>query len=249
MLISNKLVSLLRGDVRTVVLTGAGISAESGVPTFRGADGLWDKFDPRELASIDGFMQNPKIVWEWYLFRRGVIENAKPNKGHKTLAALSRKLTDFTLITQNVDNLHRRAGSEGVIELHGNILRNKCFECGEPLPDQEINPDDLPRCQCGGRIRPDVIWFGEMLPEEAVNIAMTTSLRAQLFFSIGTSAEVFPAADLPRIAKRSGAYLVEINPTQTPLSMLADEMLQGKAGEVLPQIWEHVYGAAVRTSP
>jgi NAD-dependent deacetylase len=235
---SEKLANLLKADVPTVVLTGAGISAESGVATFRGGDGLWDKFSPQELASVDAFMANPKLVWEWYLFRRNVVTQAKPNAGHLTLAAMERRMTDFTLITQNVDNLHQEAGSERVIELHGNIKRNKCLRCGAPIGEIDIDPDQLPLCSCGGQIRPDVVWFGEMLPEDALQISLNTAAHAQLFFSIGTSAVVYPAADLPITAKRCGAYLVEINPETTPLTRFADEVYQGKSGELLPMIWQ-----------
>ncbi|MFH2054650.1 MAG: NAD-dependent deacylase [bacterium] len=238
MQISERLRGLLRQQVPTVALTGAGVSAESGVPTFRGVDGIWRKLNPMELASIDGFMSNPKLVWEWYLFRRDVIGKVKPNPGHFTLAEMARKFPDFTLVTQNVDNLHQDAGSPQVIELHGNIRRNKCFECGKPMPDMEIDPEDLPTCSCGGRVRPDVVWFGEMLPLDAIDFAQTKSAAAKLFFSIGTSAEVYPAAGLPRLAKQSGAYLVEINADPTPITAIANESLRGKSGEILPLIWE-----------
>lgn len=238
MQISETLRNLLREQVPTVALTGAGVSAESGVPTFRGVDGIWRKMNPMELASIDGFMANPSLVWEWYLFRRDLISRVKPNPGHFTLAEMARQLSDFTLITQNVDNLHQDAGSLEVIELHGNIRRNKCCECGQPLPDLEINPEELPTCSCGGRVRPDVVWFGEMLPLAAIDSAQSKSAEARLFFSIGTSAEVYPAAGLPRLAKQSGAYLVEINADPTPVTAIADESFRGKSGEILPLIWE-----------
>jgi NAD-dependent deacetylase len=240
MRITPKLIELLRANVRTVVLTGAGVSAESGVPTFRGNDGLWNKFDPTELASMNAFMRNPKLVWEWYLYRRDVIGKAEPNMGHKTLAKMEQHLSAFTLVTQNVDNLHRRAGSQNVIELHGNIQRNKCRQCGSPMDQLEIDPDNIPRCSCGGQIRPDVVWFGELLPEEALRTAITRAEESALFLSIGTSALVYPAADLPLIARNNGAYLVEINPEPTALTPLADEVFPGKSGEILPIIWQAV---------
>jgi len=208
------------------------------VPTFRGDGGLWSKFDPTELASMDAFMRNPKLVWEWYLYRREVIGKAKPNAGHATLANMEQQLNAFTLITQNVDDLHRRAGSRNVIELHGNILRNKCRQCGSPVDQLEIDPDNIPRCLCGGQIRPDVVWFGEMLPEEALTFAMKKAEESELFLSIGTSAVVYPAADLPLIAKNNGAYVVEINPEPTALTPYADEVFRGKSGEILPTIWQ-----------
>lgn len=235
---SEKLIALLRTKVRTVVLTGAGISAESGVPTFRGAgDSLWSKFDPRELASIDGFMANPGLVWEWYLWRRNLIHDVKPNAGHTVLAQLEKYLPAFTLITQNVDNLHQRAGSEHVIELHGNIHRNKCLRCQQPMDVDSFDTKEIPTCTCGGMVRPDVVWFGEMLPEWEIATAIEKSRYAELFLTIGTSAEVFPAADLPVLAKRCGAYLVEINPDETPISDHADEIARAKSGEVLSDLW------------
>ena len=241
MKISDKLTDLLRRKAKTAVLTGAGVSAESGVPTFRGGDGLWDKFNPMELASIDGFMSNPKLVWEWYLFRRNVINDVRPNEGHKTLVKFEQYLDDFTLITQNVDNLHREAGSESIVELHGNIKRNKCFKCGCRMPDSIIiDPDDIPTCACGGQIRPDVVWFGEMLPEGAMETAQCKAVESELFFSIGTAAEVYPAAQLPYLAQQHGAYLVEINPQPTPITEIADETFSAPSGEVLPLLWKEL---------
>ncbi len=235
---SENLLRLLRANVRTVVLTGAGISAESGVPTFRGgSNSLWDQFNPMELASVEGFLGNPKLVWEWYLWRRELIGKVQPNPGHRILVELERHLTEFTLITQNVDNLHQRAGSRNVVELHGNIHRNKCQRCGKAMTAATIDPSNLPRCHCGGSIRPDVVWFGELLPQLSLEAANSRAADAELFLSIGTSAEVFPAADLPIVAKRCGAYLVEINPDETRISAHADEVLRGPAGEVLPEIW------------
>lgn len=155
---SERLLRLLREDAAVVVLTGAGISAESGVPTFRGKDGLWNKFDPRELACIDAFMANPQLVWEWYMFRRRLVREAQPNAGHRTLVEMQRQLGNLTLITQNVDNLHQLAGSQNVIELHGNIMRNKCFDCGAPMELAEIDPENIPLCECGGKIR--LMWSG-----------------------------------------------------------------------------------------
>ncbi len=237
---STKLIELLRANVRTVALTGAGVSAESGIPTFRGDDGLWSKFSPSELASMEAFMRNPKLVWEWYLYRRDIVGRAEPNPGHETLANMERQLRDFVLITQNVDNLHRKAGSVNVIELHGNIQRNKCMTCGMQIGDIMIDSDNLPRCSCGGQVRPDVVWFGEMLPQDALISATDKAEQAKLFFSIGTSAVVYPAADLPLIAKDAGAYLVEINPEPTPITCFADEVFTGKSGDILPALWDAV---------
>lgn len=225
---------------RGVVLTGAGISAESGVPTFRGNEGLWSKFRPEDLATMEAFIANSKLVWEWYSWRRDLIRQVKPNTGHFALVELAKWFPSFTLITQNVDNLHRLAGSANVLEIHGNILRNKCVDCGRPIElAHEIDPAAIPCCEvCGGKIRPDVVWFGEMLPEETIEAAFTAAEEAEVFFSIGTSALVHPAASLPLVAKRRGAVLVEINPDRTPLSDIADFCFSAKSGELLPRLIE-----------
>jgi NAD-dependent deacetylase len=225
---------------RCAVLTGAGISAESGVPTFRGQDGLWGKFKAEELATMDAFMANPKLVWEWYNWRRELMANVKPNPGHEALAGLEELIGEFTLITQNIDGLHREAGSNNILELHGNIHRNKCANCNRVLPaTTEIDPDNIPTCEeCGGRIRPDVVWFGEMLDGDILSTAFRMSEEAEVFFSVGTSAIVHPAASLPMMAKRSGATLIEINPERTPLTDLADFYVSAKSGEFLPGLVE-----------
>ena len=225
-----------------VVLTGAGISAESGVPTFRGQQGLWKKFRPEQLATMESFLSSPEVVWEWYNWRRELIAEVKPNPGHYALQEMESFFSDFTLITQNVDNLHRVAGSKGILELHGNIYRNKCADCEFVLRDDlEIDPAEIPTCQrCGGKIRPDVVWFGEMLPRETIEKAFAKAEQAEVFFSIGTSALVQPAASLPLVAKRSGATLVEVNPERTPLSDLADFSFLAKSGELLPELVEKV---------
>lgn len=237
-----KLATLVETAQNAVVLTGAGISAESGVPTFRGAEGLWGKFKAEELATMEAFMANPKIVWEWYNWRRELLTNVEPNNGHKALCALESWFNSFTLITQNVDGLHAKAGSEGVLELHGNIERNKCAGCNRPFESKvDIDPDNAPRCDhCGGKVRPDVVWFGEMLPEETIDTAFIRSRQADIFFCVGTSALVHPAASLPVTAKSSGASLIEINPEPTPISAIADICLHDKAGRVLPQIVDYL---------
>ncbi|MEW6051646.1 MAG: NAD-dependent deacylase [Candidatus Zixiibacteriota bacterium] len=233
-----KIARVIRQSRRCVVLTGAGISAESGVPTFRGKEGLWGKFRPEELATMGAFLANPKIVWEWYNWRRQLIAKVEPNAGHYALAEMSRWFRSFTLVTQNVDNLHRLAGSTEVLELHGNIYRNKCAKCGRLFEEtEEIEPSRIPACRyCGGAIRPDVVWFGEMLPEDVIDLAFRRSEEADLFLSVGTSALVHPAATLPVVAKRHGAVLVEINPEPTPLSELADYAIQQPAGQALPAL-------------
>jgi NAD-dependent deacetylase len=233
--VSDRLRSLLKRETRVAVLTGAGISAESGVPTFRGEDGLWKKFRPEELATFDAFMANPELVWEWYEYRRKIVEEIEPNPGHVALVDFQKHFDKFDLITQNVDGLHHRAGSENVIELHGNIRKNKCIRCGRAYETLEGTlPGYPPQCPCGGNIRPDVVWFGEMLPQDAINYAFDASSRCTLFFSVGTSAVIHPAASLPLIAKRNGAYVVEVNVAPTEITHLVDESLMGKSGEILP---------------
>lgn len=225
-----------------VVLTGAGISAESGVPTFRGKEGLWGKFKPEELATMDAFMANPELVWEWYSWRRDLLNKVKPNAGHRALGELEQLSARFTLITQNVDGLHHQAGSKNVLELHGNIMRNKCADCGRPFESTvDIDPQAIPACpDCNGQIRPDIVWFGELLDSKTIDTAFAESDRADVFMSIGTSAIVQPAATLPFSAKRSGATLIEINPEPTPLSDLADYRIDKPAGEFLPRLVERV---------
>lgn len=221
-----------------VCLTGAGISAESGIPTFRGADGVWKKFRPEELATVEAFLANPGLVNEWYRFRREKIASAQPNAGHLALAAWQRRQPGFELVTQNVDGLHQRAGSEGVIELHGNLWRDRCLECGER---RNADPEDLsavPLCQCGGALRPDVVWFGEWLPEEALDRAFDRAAACELFLLVGTSAVVSPASELPLVARRSGACLIEVNPEPTVLSGHADFNFFATAGETLPWLLE-----------
>ncbi len=236
----SELLSFLRAANRVVVLTGAGVSAESGVPTFRDAQtGLWARYDPTQLATPDAFRRNPALVWDWYAYRRDLIAAVRPNPAHYALAALEARYPDFVLITQNIDGLHAQAGSRKVIELHGNIRRVKCFVCGKPASTWDDSREKPPRCgSCGGLLRPDVVWFGETLPMDALRRAVEAAERAEVFFSIGTSAVVEPAASLPRVARRKGAVLVEINPDTTPLTPLADYVFHGKAEEILPALWE-----------
>jgi len=236
---SETLKSLLKKDKRVVVLTGAGISAESGVPTFRGENGLWKKFKPEELATFDAFISNPQLVWEWYEYRRKLISEVKPNPAHFSLVEMQAYFENFCLITQNVDGLHQKAGSKEVIELHGSIKRNRCINCGLKFEEFELSSEEIPpKCRCGGLIRPDVVWFGEMLPPEAIKKAFELSSSCDIFFSIGTSAVVYPAASLPLVAKNAEAYLLEVNLERTELSNLADEVFLGKAGEIMPKISE-----------
>lgn len=227
---------------KIVVLTGAGISAESGVPTFRGKEGLWGKFKAEELATMDAFMANPAIVWEWYNWRRDLMGKVEPNPGHYALAEMENLKDDFTLVTQNVDGLHKIAGSQNILELHGNIYRNKCVKCNRLHNESlDIDPNDIPTCEsCGGKLRPDVVWFGEMLDRVVIETAFRVSEQSELFFSVGTSAIIHPAASLPMTAKQMGATLVEVNPEETPLSYMADYSIRAKSGEYMPELIEKI---------
>lgn len=236
--IPSDVVQRLRSARSVCVLTGAGISAESGVPTFRGEHGLWKKFRPEELANFEAFIRNPELVWEWYSYRRTLIHEVKPNPGHTALVELEKRVADFTLVTQNVDNLHARAGSRNIVELHGNIERSYCIECRKSASDVPLDlSSGVPRCSaCGGLIRPDVVWFGEVLPVGAFAKAEAAARRCQLFLCVGTSSLVFPAASLPFTALEHGSYVVEINLEETDLSSRAHQTLLGKSGEILPQL-------------
>jgi NAD-dependent deacetylase len=236
--IAQGLIAALRDAERVVALTGSGISAESGVPTFREAQtGLWERYDPQELATPGAFARDPRLVWEWYEWRRHLVAEAGPNPGHRALAGFERRTPGFTLVTQNVDGLHERAGSRNVIELHGNILRSKCSFEGEVVRPEEHDESVPPHCpRCGAFLRPDVVWFGEMLPAGVLEAASEAARRCDLFFSIGTSSLVYPAAALPYEALENGAVLAEINLKETPLSRHADYSVWGPAGEVLPNL-------------
>lgn len=228
----------LRKSVNICALTGAGVSAESGVPTFRGKEGLWSKFKPEELANFQAFSQNPELVWEWYQYRRNIVSHVEPNPGHFALAEWEKQHDNFTMITQNVDGLHQRAGSRRVIELHGNILRNRCLKCGNVSDSAEVNfKDKVPLCPCGGMLRPDVVWFGEMLPPQVLTEGFAAAEAADLFLSLGTSAVVYPAASLPEIARAKGAFLIEVNIEPTALTAIADLFLEGPSGQVLPELF------------
>jgi NAD-dependent deacetylase len=247
---SAELIRAIRAAQRVVVLTGAGVSAESGVPTFRDAQtGLWSRFKPEELATPEAFRMNPKRVWEWYAMRRARLHQVQPNPGHQAIVELERRVPEFLLVTQNVDGLHQQAGSRKCVELHGNITRTKCFE-ENVVVDEEVQTDDVPpRCpRCGGHLRPDVVWFNEMLPEGAFEQALSAARQCELFFSVGTSALVFPAASLPVDAVEAGARLVEINVEPTPLTPQAHDFLQGPSGAILPALLRTVWPFSPGTS-
>lgn len=242
---SDALVDRLVEADRVAVLTGAGISAESGIPTFRDPGGIWEKFDPQELANVEAFLDNPELVQGWYRHRRQLVEDAEPNAGHRALAEMEAYVPKLEVITQNVDDLHNRAGSSVVIELHGNITRNYCMECERPAEaetvDASIQNGEPARCPaCDGLIRPDVVWFGEMLPPDAIERANAATEQADVFLSVGTSAVVYPAARLPLVAREHGAYVAEVNPDPTGVTEEVDESIHEKAGEVLPALRDAV---------
>ncbi|MBK7659095.1 MAG: NAD-dependent deacylase [Betaproteobacteria bacterium] len=233
--------ALLDGATAVAVLTGAGISAESGIPTFRDAlTGLWEKFRPEDLATPEAFLADPKLVWDWYAWRREQVARALPNAGHHALVAIEDACrdrgVDFTLVTQNVDGLHELAGTRRLVELHGNIRRVKCFDHGHAV---KIWPeaDGVPACpHCGSLLRPDVVWFGESLPGVALTQAIAASQSCEVFLCVGTSTVVEPAASLPFMALREGAKVIEVNPTRTPLTGRATIAIAGSAAEVLPDL-------------
>lgn len=232
---------LLCNAKTVIVFTGAGISAESGIPTFRGKDGMWEKYRAEELATPSAFERVPKKVWEWYDWRRKLINRGGPNPAHQVIAEMEDYFPKLSVITQNVDGLHRKAGNRNMIELHGNIWRAKCLGgCGAfdffVVPLKEIPP----KCRCGSLIRPDVVWFGEAMPMHEVIKAFSLAEECEVMLVVGTSALVQPAANLPFAAKANHASIIEVNLEPTPVSAIADVSLFGKAGEILPEIWHKV---------
>lgn len=229
--------SRLYESQRVVVLTGAGISAESGMPTFRGKDGLWRRYRAEELATPEAFARDSKLVWEFYNWRRTLLQPLRPNPAHLALAQLERQIPQFTLITQNIDDLHRLAGSKNILELHGNIWRVRCTKCGKITEDRRVPLPELPLCsECQGLLRPDVVWFGESLDPEILRKAYQALDSCQMMLVIGTSGIVQPAASMGLHAKQAGAYVVEINLEPTPNSRFFDVSLLGKAGELVPRL-------------
>ncbi|MFA4639978.1 NAD-dependent protein deacetylase [Pyrococcus kukulkanii] len=238
---------VLVSSKNVIAFTGAGISAESGVPTFRGKDGLWKKYRPEELATPEAFARDPKLVWEFYKWRIRKILQAKPNPAHYALVELERMGILKAVITQNVDDLHREAGTNNLIELHGNIFRVKCTSCdyGEYLKEtgrvNEILSQELPRCpKCNSLLRPDVVWFGEPLPEGALRKAFRLAETVDAVIVVGTSGVVYPAAYIPFIVKENGGTVIEVNVQESGITPIADFFCRGKAGEVLPRIVEEV---------
>lgn len=237
---------LLRAANRVCVLTGAGVSAESGVPTFRASDGLWEGHRIEDVATPFGWEKDPRLVWAFYNARRANVKTVKPNPGHQALADMEGRWGDrFTLVTQNVDGLHRAAGSRNVLEIHGSLYRTRCTGCGE-VGDRGLEPlGELPECHCGSTLRPDIVWFHESLPDDVWSAAMQAAHRCNVLLVVGTSAVVHPASSLIPIAKRSdwntigtGAKVIEVNLTKTDASHLADVGLYGPSGEILPKLVE-----------
>ena len=219
------------------MLTGAGISAESGVPTFRGGAGLWKDYKPEDLATPEAFARDPRLVWEWYDWRRGLIAKAVPNAAHRALVELEIRKPRFTLITQNVDGLHDLAGSGKILKLHGDIWRMRCTVCGANFPNRRVPlPKIPPHCACGGLARPGVVWFGEPLPEGMMKEAEHASASAKVFLVVGTSGVVHPAAGLVPYARQAGAKVIEINPEPSAVSGIVDCVLAGPAAELLPKL-------------
>lgn len=238
--IPNELVKLLQPAGHVAIFTGAGVSAESGVPTFRdGQTGLWANYNPQQLATPQAFQSDPKLVWEWYSWRRELVGQAKPNPGHFALAHLEQQVPKVTLITQNVDSLHAEAGSSNIIHLHGNLHRTICSKertVVETWADSDEVPPRCPNCQA--YLRPDVVWFGEMLPDDALQEAFIAAQTCDIFFSIGTSGLVQPAASLPLMALENDIPTIEINPNSTPLTPQVDFALAGPSGTILPKLIE-----------
>lgn len=232
------LIRFLTSATRIVVLTGAGVSQESGLRTFRDAQtGLWAQYKPEDLASPEAFARDPKLIWDWYAWRREAVKGVRPNPGHYAIVEMEQRVPEFTLITQNVDGLHRFAGSQNVLELHGNIQRVRCAACGTFTETWGDDSEAVPACQiCGGLLRPDVVWFGEALPRAELESAVQVSRACQVFFSIGTSGLVQPAASLAYAARNNGSLLVEVNAEPTPLTPKVDFAFHGKSGEILPEL-------------
>jgi NAD-dependent deacetylase len=236
-MLTQKFLLRLKNASAVTVLSGAGISAASGVPTFRGKDGLWENHNVEDIATPQALKNNPDLFWKFYRWRKNLIKEVKPNLGHYALVDFERIYDDFQLVTQNVDNLHREAGNKKIVELHGNLFRIKCENCNQIYTDPISENSQIPICKsCNGSLRPDIVLFGENLEEKNLRAAQEAAAGCEIFFSIGTSALVEPAASLPFLAKGNGSYVVEINPEETPLSQHADECLRGKTEKLLPAL-------------
>lgn len=225
---------------KIVFFTGAGVSAESGVPTYRGKGGIWKEYDWQNCACQEAFDRDPEYVWEFHNYRRGLVAKCEPNDAHRRIAALEGDAEgpEVTVVTQNTDGLHQLAGSERVLELHGNLWRTRCDACGAEPREERVAPLEQLRCSCGAYKRPDIVWFGDGLSQAVINDAMEALARCDLLISIGTSAVVYPAAELPMIAKRKGAYMVEVNPEPTPVSGAYDLHMRGPATAMLAELFD-----------
>lgn len=243
--------ALIQNAATAVVLTGAGVSAESGVPTFRGVGGLWKQFRPEDLATPEAFARDPRLVWEWYAWRRTLVAECAPNAAHRALAEWALRQRTVTIVTQNVDGLHTRAARDAAantadpspalpVEVHGSLLRDRCSACNarsEPLPVDATSVATLPRCaRCGAMLRPDVVWFGEMLDDAVLAKADAAAVSADVCLVVGTSALVHPAASLPLRTRARGGAVIEVNPEATPLTRAATVSIRGSAADVVPSL-------------
>jgi NAD-dependent deacetylase len=231
----------VRAARRVVAFSGAGVSRESGLDTFRGAGGLWERMRPEEMATPQAFRADPAKVWQWYAWRWEKASTVQPNPAHHALARLEQIFPSYTVVTQNVDGLHQRAGSRSLLELHGTILRAHCNRCGRSRDMGEAiaeSPEQPPVCSCGGKFRPSVVWFGESLPGDVFSRASQEAASCHVFLSVGTSSTVYPAAGLIELAHQAGACLIEVNPEPTPFSQLMDLRLAAPAGEAVPRLVE-----------
>ena len=248
MIFPAELISLLRRSraLKLVALTGAGVSQESGLRTFRDTQtGLWAQYKPEDLASPQAFRRDPKLIWDWYAWRREAVKGVRPNAGHYALVEIETRVPEFTLITQNVDGLHHLAGNQNILELHGNIQRVRCCECYTFAETWGDDTESVPQCSvCDGLLRPDVVWFGEALPRDQLEAAVEAARSCEVFFSIGTSGVVQPAASLAHAARNQGAVVVEVNAEPTPLTSKANYFFQGKSGEILPELVKAVWNVA-----
>lgn len=239
----DKAIERLKKTKYLLVITGAGISAESGIPTFRGADGLWQNYRAEELATPWAFERDPATVWRWYDWRRGIIGNAQPNRGHTAIKALEDIFENFFLITQNVDGLHARTGIKNMVEIHGNLWRVRCMRDRRTSMLMDYPLKTIPPvCECGGLLRPDVVWFGESIPGEYLNKSYQVINMCDTLIVAGTSGAVYPVASFPQMVKDNGGFVIEVNVEQTPISQIADISLFGKSGDLLPAIVEGLAG-------
>lgn len=234
---NEKVVERLAQATSLLLITGAGISAESGIPTFRGADGLWKNYRAEELATLDAFERDPVTVWQWYDWRRGIIGKAEPNPGHLAIKELEDMFENFLLITQNVDGLHGRTGIKNIVEIHGNLWRTRCTREGKISMLMDVPLKSIPpKCDCGAILRPDVVWFGESIPPYALELSFNVLEQCDTLIVIGTSGVVYPVASFPQTVKDNGGYVVEVNVEPKPISAIADVSLYGNSGDILPMI-------------